>query len=35
VGTKGFTAYTLREPIGVVGQIIPWVGRRGATLLWH
>ncbi|KFM23636.1 Aldehyde dehydrogenase X, mitochondrial [Auxenochlorella protothecoides] len=21
---KGFTAYTLREPIGVVGQILPW-----------
>ncbi|KAL4449497.1 hypothetical protein ABPG77_007141 [Micractinium sp. CCAP 211/92] len=24
VATEGFTAYTLREPIGVVGQIIPW-----------
>ncbi|PRW56317.1 aldehyde dehydrogenase [Chlorella sorokiniana] len=23
-GTEGFTAYTLREPIGVAGQIIPW-----------
>ncbi|KAI7838277.1 hypothetical protein COHA_007931 [Chlorella ohadii] len=22
--TEGFTAYTLREPIGVAGQIIPW-----------
>ena len=25
VATEGFTAYTLREPMGVVGQIIPWV----------
>ncbi|EFN58462.1 hypothetical protein CHLNCDRAFT_50233 [Chlorella variabilis] len=24
VAQEGFTAYTLREPIGVVGQIIPW-----------
>lgn len=24
VATEGFTAYTLREPIGVAGQIIPW-----------
>lgn len=24
VATEGFTAYTLKEPIGVAGQIIPW-----------
>ena len=29
--SKDFTAYTLREPIGVAGQIIPWcaVGTVG------
>lgn len=25
MATEGFTAMTLREPIGVAGQIIPWV----------
>src|SRR5882762_7550758 len=29
-----FFSYTLKEPIGVVGAIIPWNGPLGASICW-
>jgi len=29
-----YFSYTLKEPIGVVGAIIPWNGPLGASICW-